>query len=77
VYVPAAREVVVEIVRTEDTVPPGGGVTEAGLKITVIFVGTPAALKSTGELKVPIDVIPIATVPLFPRITDFAVGDDR
>lgn len=73
-YVALARYLVVKIVRMEDTVPPCGGVTDEGLKIAVILVGTPIALSATGELKVPIDVIPIGIVPFFPRIIDLAEG---
>ena len=74
IYVPLASELVVEIVITEDTVAPGGGVTNGGLKVAVIFVGTPEELNVTSELNVPIEVTPISTVPLFPRIIDLANG---
>jgi hypothetical protein len=63
------------IVSIDDPRPPGGGRTEAGLKVAVIPAGTLLAVNVTDELNVPTDWTPIFKVVLFPTITDLSMGD--
>jgi hypothetical protein len=61
--------------RTETAVPPGGGVGAAvGMKLVETCAGTFVRVKSTGELKLPIELTVIVMFPHWPGLTTRGVG---
>jgi hypothetical protein len=74
-YLAGDRVDSVVIIRIEDAGPPGGGVTVAGFRVAFIPTGMLRTRIATGELNVPNDCTPIATVVLFPEITDLVCGE--
>lgn len=73
-YVPAAAPATVTI-RTEDTVPPAGGVTGFVPKFSVKPPGAPETAKTTGKENVPTDCTVIVEVPDAPGPRENEDGD--